>query len=95
MSQPYNGIEEWFEVGKELVVVNNEDEAIETYQRLLCSDEECQKLGENARERVFKDHTYYNRAACVSKILRDCDVYLEICGEQAYPKIDGRVLGSI
>ena len=72
MSQPYNGIEEWFEVGKDLVVVNNEDEAVEAYQWLLASGDECHKFGENARERIFREHTYHNRAEFVMGTLARC-----------------------
>jgi spore maturation protein CgeB len=50
-------------------VVNNEDEAVETYQWLLTSDDERQKLGENARERIFREHTYHNRAELVTSEL--------------------------
>ncbi len=62
VSQPYNGIEEWFEVGKELFVVNNESEAIETYRRLLHNEEEREKIGNRARERVLREHTFKHRA---------------------------------
>jgi hypothetical protein len=62
VSQPYNGIEEWFEVGKEITVVNGEEEAIEAYKRLLGSEEERIRLGRKARDRVLKDHTFRHRA---------------------------------
>lgn len=70
VSQPYTGIEEWFEVGKEIMEVNNVDEAIETYQWLLDSADERQKIGENARIRICRDHTYHNRAKIVSNSLK-------------------------
>jgi len=59
---PYNGIEEWFEVGKELVMINNAKEACEAYRWLLDDDEERQRLGERARSRILSDHTYQRRA---------------------------------
>lgn len=62
VSQPYNGIEEWFDVGKELLVVNSEDEAVETYEWLLSSDEDRERIGALARERILKEHTYKHRA---------------------------------
>lgn len=62
VSQPYNGIEEWFEVGKDLTVVTSETDAIETYQWLLDSDEDCRIFGERARQRVMKEHTFNHRA---------------------------------
>ncbi|MGI5892721.1 MAG: glycosyltransferase family protein, partial [Bacillota bacterium] len=70
VSQPYNGIEEWFEVGKELVVVQSEKEALEAYSWLLESDYERQVIGERARERIFKVHTYHNRASQIIDVLR-------------------------
>ncbi len=68
VSQPYNGINEWFDIGKEIIVVNSEKEAIETYEWLLSDDEEREKIGEKARERVLKDHTYRNRAETITSI---------------------------
>lgn len=65
VSQPYSGIEEWFKVGKELIVVNSEDEAVETYEWLLSSEEERLKIGERARQRILKDHTYRHRAETI------------------------------
>ena len=63
VSQPYNGIEEWFKVGKEVIIVNSEDEAIETYGSLLSNDEERARIGERARERLLREHTYKHRAS--------------------------------
>ncbi len=75
VSQPYNGIEEWFEIGKDLIVVNNGNEAVETYQWLLASDDERHKLGKNARKRVFRDHTYHNRAELVTHELSKNSIF--------------------
>jgi hypothetical protein len=62
VSQPYNGIEEWFEPGKELMIAKNETEVVPIYQQLLDSDNEREKMGERARARILKDHTYQKRA---------------------------------
>ena len=62
VSQPYSGIEEWFDVGREIIVVNNENEVLSNYQYLLDSDDEREKIGERARARILKDHTYRHRA---------------------------------
>lgn len=70
VSQPYNGIDEWFDVGKELVVVNSEDEAVEMYEWLLASEDERLQMGERARQRVLKDHTYRNRAETVVEMVK-------------------------
>lgn len=69
VSQPYNGIEEWFEVGKELIVVESEEEAIETYKWLLTDDTEREKIGKRARERILKEHTFRHRAQKIINVL--------------------------
>ena len=62
VSQPYSGIEEWFDIGKEIVVITREDKVKETYEWLLEDEDERQKIGERARQRIFRDHTYHHRA---------------------------------
>jgi spore maturation protein CgeB len=62
VSQPYEGIGEWFDIGREMVVVNNENEVLLMYQSLLDNIDERQKMGECARERILKSHTYRHRA---------------------------------
>ena len=62
VSNPYLGIEEWFEPGKELMVAKNETEVVPMYQQLLDSEDEREKMGERARARILKDHTYQKRA---------------------------------
>lgn len=74
VSQPYNGIEEWFEVGKELLVVNDENEAIQTYKRLLHNEEDREKIGTRARRRILKEHTYKHRARQLIDIIRGIKV---------------------
>jgi hypothetical protein len=59
---PYEGIEAWFEPGKELFVVESEDEALERYRYLLTHDAERRRVGAAARERVLKAHTFRHRA---------------------------------
>jgi len=78
VSQPYNGIEEWFDVGKELLVVQDESEAIEVFNWLLTSEEEFKKIGENARKRILMGHTYHHRAEKIVEIL--CGLRLKIPG---------------
>jgi len=69
VSQPYSGIDEWFEVGKEIVVVNSADEAIGTYKRLLKDGKKRDEMGRRARERVLKEHTFKHRAAEFIKVI--------------------------
>lgn len=72
VSQPYNGIEEWFEEKKELVIAHTENEVLPIYQELLDSDNEREKIGERARSRILKDHTYKNRAEELISVLKAC-----------------------
>ncbi|HWH06000.1 MAG TPA: glycosyltransferase [Gaiellaceae bacterium] len=62
VSNPYNGIERWFEPGKELLVVNDADEALAAYQQLLDDPGQAEAMGQRARERVLDEHTYAHRA---------------------------------
>jgi spore maturation protein CgeB len=62
VSNPVEGIERWFEPGRELVVVSNADEAVEAYRELLADPAAAEELGRRARERVLDEHTYVRRA---------------------------------
>ena len=62
VSNPYNGIERWFEPGRELVVVNDADEALATYRELLRDPAAAEEMGRRARERVLDEHTFAQRA---------------------------------
>jgi spore maturation protein CgeB len=62
VSNPYNGIERWFEPGSELVVVHDAEEAIDAYRALLDDQAQAEELGRRARERVLDEHTYRHRA---------------------------------
>jgi spore maturation protein CgeB len=69
VSQPYNGIEEWFQPGTEIVIARSGQEAPAIYQELLDSEEKRLKIGKRARERVLRDHTYRNRAETITAVL--------------------------
>ena len=62
VSNPYNGIERWFEPGSELLVVETADEAIAAYRELLDDPAQAEEMGRRARERVLDEHTYVHRA---------------------------------
>jgi Glycosyl transferases group 1 len=62
VSNPYNGIERWFEPGSELLVVNNAEEAVAAYTDLLADPAQAEEMGRRARERVIDEHTYRHRA---------------------------------
>jgi hypothetical protein len=62
VSNPYEGIERWFEPGSELIVVSSADEAVATYRELLADPAQAAAMGNRARERVLDEHTYRHRA---------------------------------
>ncbi len=63
VANPYEGIDRWFEPGRELLVVESADEAVDAYRTLLADESLARELGERARERVLGEHTYRHRAA--------------------------------
>jgi glycosyltransferase involved in cell wall biosynthesis len=62
VSNPNEGIERWFEPGRELLVASDADEAVEAYQTLLDDPQAAAELGRRARERVLEEHTFADRA---------------------------------
>jgi glycosyltransferase involved in cell wall biosynthesis len=62
VSNPYEGVERWFEPGRELLVVSSAEEAVEAYADLLDDPGAAEALGARARERVLDEHTYVHRA---------------------------------
>jgi spore maturation protein CgeB len=62
VSNPYEGIERWFEPGRELLVVSRAEEAVDAYRDLLDDPGRAEELGRAARERSLDEHTYLHRA---------------------------------
>ncbi len=62
ISNPYAGVEEWFEPGREIVVVESQDEAVERYRWLIDHEDERRAIGERARQRLLAEHTFAHRA---------------------------------
>jgi spore maturation protein CgeB len=62
VSNPYLGVEEWFEPGKEIQIVHSQEEAVDTYKELLTSSSRRAELGFHARGRLLQEHTYRHRA---------------------------------
>jgi len=62
VSNPCAGIERWFEPGRELLVVEDAEEAIGAYRELLDDPARADELGRSARERALDEHTYLHRA---------------------------------
>jgi spore maturation protein CgeB len=62
VSNPYAGVERWFEPGRELLVVSSADEAVDAYRELLGDPAQADEMGARARERVLDEHTFAHRA---------------------------------
>jgi hypothetical protein len=62
VSNPYVGVEEWFEPGREIIIVHNQEEALAAYKSLLKSESMRTELGARARQRLLNEHTYDHRA---------------------------------
>jgi hypothetical protein len=67
---PYEGIETWFELEKELIVVHSAEEAVERYTWLLSHEDARQRMGQAARERFLNEHTCRHRARQMAGILQ-------------------------
>ena len=63
------GIEQWFEPGSEIVVVDDAEEALAAYRALLDDPAQAEAMGARARERVLDEHTYAHRARRVLELL--------------------------
>ncbi|MBL8154123.1 MAG: glycosyltransferase [Anaerolineae bacterium] len=70
VSNPYAGIETWFEPGKELIVVHSREEALDRYRTLLNHDSERRAIAQAARARLLAEHTFRHRARQFVDIFR-------------------------
>jgi hypothetical protein len=62
VSNPVEGLDRWFEPGRELLVVEDADGASAAYRELLDDPLRAAELGRAARERSLEEHTYVDRA---------------------------------
>jgi spore maturation protein CgeB len=69
VSNPHDGIERWFEPGREVLVVNDADEATAAYRELLDDPGRAEEMGRAARERALDEHTYVHRARRLLELL--------------------------
>src|SRR5262249_55344549 len=69
VSNPVEGMERWFEPGRELLVVSSADEATNAYRELLSDLGLAEALGRAARERLLDEHTYAHRARRVLELI--------------------------
>ena len=74
VSNPYEGVERWFEPGSELLVVSSAEEAIDAYRDLLDDPSAAEAMGARARERVLDEHTYVHRARRLLELIGVRDV---------------------
>lgn len=63
VGNPHDGMETWFELGKEMILVQTAEEAVETYRSLLADPGRRKAMGEAARKRILECHTHRHRAA--------------------------------
>ena len=69
VSSPVEGIERWFDPGRELLVADGTAEAVEAYGALLDDRGAAEELGRRARERALDEHTYVERARRLLELL--------------------------
>jgi glycosyltransferase involved in cell wall biosynthesis len=62
LSNPYAGIEEWFEPGKEVILVDDPAEATGRIRWLLDNPDQREAIAEAAYRRVLRQHTFHHRA---------------------------------
>lgn len=65
------GIEEWFHVGREILVVKDIEDAIETYNWLIENPDVRREFGERIHERVLKEHTTEKRTEELIKFMEN------------------------
>ncbi len=70
VANPMLGVEEWFEPGKEIIVVNSREEAQERYRWLIAHDAARRAIGKRAHRRFLAEHTYAHRARQLIDILK-------------------------
>ena len=57
VSNPHEGIERWFDAGRELVLVESAEEAVAAYRELVADPAQAEEMGRRAarlRERVLE-----------------------------------------
>ncbi|MCK5603572.1 glycosyltransferase, partial [Candidatus Pacearchaeota archaeon] len=62
VSNPCKSLNKFLKPKKEIIVVNNDSEAVEMYNWLLSSEEDRVQIARSARQRIIREHTYLHRA---------------------------------
>ncbi len=74
VSCPYNGLENWFEPGKEVLMLSENSDAADIYGELVSDENRLRELGDAARKRALKDHTYKRRAQELIKAIEEAEI---------------------
>lgn len=69
VSNPAEGMGEWFDEGDHVVTVKEGDEAADVYAKLLADAPRRRAMGAAARARVIERHTHRHRAAEIAKFV--------------------------
>ncbi|MFO7973929.1 MAG: glycosyltransferase [Candidatus Hydrogenedentota bacterium] len=70
VSNPYAGLETWFDIGTDLEVVETTEEAVDVYTSLLNDEGTRKAMGEHARKRVLEEHTHRRRAEQIARFVK-------------------------
>jgi len=71
VSAPYDGLEKWFDIGKEMFIASSVKECTEIYKMLLNDNELLEKTANNAYERVKKEHTSIHRVRQFIEVIKN------------------------
>lgn len=71
VSQPYEGMEEWFDPGEEYIEVESASGAVSAYEELLVNREKRERIGTRIREAIEDRHTFRDRVDEIMSGLRD------------------------
>jgi len=69
VSNPAEGVGEWFDEGEHLVTINDPHDAERIYTKLLADDTRRRAMGEAARARVIERHTHRHRAEQIARFV--------------------------
>ena len=72
ISNPVNGLDKWFNLDEEVIMVKSEKEAVEMYNWLLPAEDVRFKMSEKARQRVLDEHTHRHMAKKLLNITKKC-----------------------
>ena len=70
VSSPYSGLENWFDLKKEMLMATTSKECIEIYENLMEDEELRLRIGTAAKLRVQKEHTVQHRAKQILEIIK-------------------------